>query len=82
VGSRRERDVEAIVHEEQLAARAADRGERARQDEERGAAEVLLAQVNRDRPRLDAHERRGDPDGEIGREAAVRDEVDNGDAHL
>jgi hypothetical protein len=81
VGAGGERHVEAIVHEEELPVRAADRGEGARELEQRAPAEVLLAQVDRARPGRETRERGLGARREVRREPAVGDQVDNGDPH-
>jgi hypothetical protein len=76
-----QRDVESVVHEEELTARPADRSERPREREEIAPAEVLLSQVHRDAPGRDPGERRVGADREIGRDPAIGDQVDNGERH-
>jgi len=77
-----ERHVEAVVHEEELPARAADRRERPGEGKLLAAAEILLAQVDREPPGRGPGERGLGASDQIRRQPAVGDQVDNGQGHL
>jgi hypothetical protein len=81
VRARCEGDVEPIVHDEELSRGTADREERTREREEVPAAEILLAQLDGGPAGREPRERGARVRHEIASQAAVRDEVDNGDDH-
>jgi hypothetical protein len=82
VGGGRERDVGAVVDEEELPARAADRDELSRHGEELARPEILLAQVDRRRPRREPVEGGVRRARQVGNETPIGHQVDNREAHL
>jgi hypothetical protein len=73
---RRPDDLDAAVDEKGRARRAAHRHQSARQREQLGRGEILLAQLNRRAPGREARKRRSDGYGEIRHGATIGDEVE------